>query len=371
MLTARALDTLPDPVVALYQRYEDSVINDIARRLARLDYARPTAAWQMQRLSESGALYDSILERLSQLTGKSEAELRLMFETAGVKAMRFDDSVYKAAGLNPLPLNLSPAMSQVLAAGLQKTGGLMRNLTMTTASTGQETFIRGADLAYMQISSGAMDYQTAIKQAIKTTADEGLTVIHYASGRRDHLDVAMRRTVLTGVNQTVGKLQEARANEMGADLVQTSAHIGARPTHVEWQGRVFSRSGTHEQYPDFVSSTGYGTGPGLMGWNCRHSWFPFFEGISAEHYQQAELDRYANKEVEYNGKTLSFYEATQQQRTIERRIRKAKREASALEAGGLDNTAELQKVRFYQAQMRDFIKQTDITRQRFREQVFA
>ncbi|MES8993063.1 phage minor capsid protein [Oliverpabstia intestinalis] len=24
-----------------------------------------------------------------------------------------------------------------------------------------------------------------------------------------------------------------------------------------------------EEYPDFVSSTGYGSGEGLCGWNCR------------------------------------------------------------------------------------------------------
>jgi hypothetical protein len=108
-----------------------------------------------------------------------------------------------------------------------------------------------------------------------------------------------------------------------------------------------------------------------MGWNCRHSFFPFFEGISAEHYQAAELDRYAAKTVTYNGQELSVYEATQQQRQIERGIRRWKREASALEAGGLDNSAERQKIRSYQAQMRDFVKQTKLSRQRFREQVYA
>jgi hypothetical protein len=376
MLTAGYLDVLPDPILSLYDEYAQSVINDMAKRLAKGTAKElEAAAWQMQRLSESGKVYEHAIEELAKMTGKSEAVLRDLFEKAGVKAMKFDDAVYKAAGLDPLPLNLSPAMSQVLAAGLQKTGGIMRNLTQTTALTSQEAFIHAADLAYVQISSGAMDYQQAIREAVVSVADQGVTVIHYASGHREQLDVALRRTILTGVNQTAGKLAETRADEMGADLVQTSAHIGARNTgtgpanHEGWQGRIFSRSATHDEYPAFVESTGYGTGPGLMGWNCRHSWYPYFEGISAQHYQQAELDDYANKRVTYDGQEMSVYEATQEQRAIERSIRKAKRRASALEAADLDNTAELAKVRRGQAKMRAFTRQTGLKRDRFREQV--
>jgi hypothetical protein len=347
-----------------------SVINDIARRLATSapDMARPTAAWQMQRLTESGKVYENALEELSKLTGKSEATLRAMFEAAGVKAMRFDDRVYKMAGLEPLPLNLSPAMAQVLAIGLQKTNQIMRNLTLTTANAGQQAFLNAADLAYMQVTGGAMSVDQAIRSAVKKVAADGLTGVNFA-GRTDQLDVAMRRTVLTGVNQTTAKLQTTRATEMGCDLVQTSAHAGARPTHQEWQGKIFSRSGTDSKYPDFVASTGYGTVTGLCGVNCRHSFYPFFSGISENAYNQAMLDEMADKKVTYNGQELGMYEATQQQRLIERKIRYWKRQKSAMEAAGLNSTPETEAVQFYQGQMRSFIKQTGTNRQRVREQI--
>jgi hypothetical protein len=334
-----------------------------------------TAAWQTQRLVESGALYQDVITRLATLTGKSESVLRETFKTAGVKALGFDDRIYKAAGLNPLPLNLSPAMQAVLLAGLEKTGGIMRNLTMTTALTAQESFIKAADLAYLQVSQGAMSYDDAIRQAIKNVAGNGLQVIDYASGRRDSLDVAMRRTVLTGVGQTTGKLQETRADEMQVDLVETSAHIGARPSHQLWQGKVFSRSGADPKYPPFVESTGYGTGPGLGGWNCRHSWYPFFPGISGRIYKDQELETMAGKTIKYNGQDISIYDATQVQREIERKIRYWKRQAASLEAGKLNNTGELAKVAQYQQKMRAFIlqmnKQDDFIwyRQRVREQI--
>jgi len=373
LLTADYLDVLPAPVIDIYERYQVSVIEDIARRLANLNYA--SAAWQVQRLNESAMLYDQILEKLSVLTGKSEKELHKIFQKAGVRAMRFDDAIYRMAGLSLSPLNQSPAMLGVLLAGLEKTNGILRNFTLTTAMTGQGAFIDAADLAYMQITTGAFDYNTAIKNAVKDVAKNGLTVINYDSGRQDRIDVAVRRTVLTGVNQTAGMLSEARADEMGTDLVQTSAHIGARnkgdvpENHEKWQGRVFSRTGN--EYPNFYEITGYGTVTGLYGINCRHSHGPFFDGLSEIMYSEADLQSYANKSVSYNGQELDFFSATQKQRYIERGIRRWKREAAALKAAGLDNSFELSKVREWQGKMRDFIQQTDLNRDYVREQVFT
>lgn len=367
MLTAFQLDLLPAPMVDFWDDYTQSVINDIARRLAGMDMTS-TAAWQMQRLSESGMLYEDILDQLATMTGKSEATLRELFTKAGVKSMVFDDSVYRKAGLEPLPLNLSPAMANTLAAGLRKTNGVLQNLTRTTAITGQQAFENAADVAYMQVSTGAMSYDQAIRAAVKDVASQGLTTIDYASGRTDQLDVAMRRTVLTGVSQTTGQLQTARADEMGCDLVQTSAHAGARPTHQVWQGKVFSRSGTNKKYPPF-SETGYGEVDGLMGINCRHSFYPFFEDISENAYKEADVESLNDKTVKLDGEKTPMYDATQVQRGIERKIRDWKRQAGALEAAGLDNETELIKVKEWQAKMRDFIKETQLQRQRVREQI--
>lgn len=370
MLTAAQFDQLVIPISDLYEQYNQSVINDIARRLMKMSGSvTETAAWQMQRLVESGMTYQNAIKEVAKLTGQSEEVLKQTFTEAGVKAMKFDDALYKAAGLNPLPLNLSPAMTQVLFAGLMKTNGVMRNLTMTTAIDAQNMFTSAADLAYLQVSSGAMSYDQAIRAAVKNMAAKGLSTIGYASGRKDQLDVAMRRTVLTGVTQTTGQLQMTRADEMGQDLVQTSAHMGARPEHQEWQGKVFSRSGTSKTYPDFVSSTEYGSITGLCGINCRHSFYPFFEGLSENAYSQAALDEYADATVKYNGQDVPMYDATQMQRAIERKLRTAKREAGALDAAGLDNSVEKAKVKDLQAQMRDFVKQTGLQRQPMRESV--
>lgn len=305
MLTAAQLDGLPSPILELYERFHTSIIRDIARWVAGLYYS--SAAWQVQRLSESVLLYQEVVERVSVLTGESEEALKKIFEQAGVRAMSFDDGIYRKAGLRPLPLNLSPQMMQVLVAGLQKTSGLMRNLTGTTAVAAQEAFLSASDLAYMQISSGALDYNTAIREAVSEVARKGVDVIYFASGHRDTIDVAMRRAVLTGVNQTTGEMQLARADEMGAELMQTSAHIGARnkgvglANHEGWQGKVFSLKGATKEYPNFEEVTGWGTVTGLGGINCRHSFYPFYKGISKNAYDQATLNEYASKDGHLSG----------------------------------------------------------------------
>ena len=241
MLSADELDALTVPITELYEKYMVSVIEDMARRLSKMGMSEATA-WQMQRLTESGAVFENALKELAKITGQSEAVLKETFEKAGVTSMRFDDAIYRKAGLKPMPLNLSPAMQDVMIAGFTKTGGIMSNLTMTTALDAQLQFTNAADLAYMQVSTGAMSYNQAIKQAVRGFGESGLFV-HYPSGHRDRLDVAMRRTVLTGVSQTTSQLQLARMDEMGVDLVQVSAHIGARESHQSFQGKVFALNG--------------------------------------------------------------------------------------------------------------------------------
>jgi hypothetical protein len=266
-------------------------------------------------------------------------------------------------------------MLAVLKATLDKTNAVVNNLTLTTAITAQQDFIHAADIAHQQIATGTMSYDQAIRQAIKNVAAKGLTTVDFASGKQDQLDVSMRRAVLTGVGQTTNQLQLTRADELGSDLVAVSAHAGARnkgvgpANHAAWQGKVYSRSGAHPKYPPFVESTGYGTGEGLGGWNCRHSFYPFFEGVSEKIYESAEVRALNKKKVQYHGQELSQYDASQVQREIERKIRFWKRQAAALGAARLDNAKEVAKVREWQARMRDFIAQTRLDRESAREQV--
>lgn len=368
MLTPEYLQSVPDAMVELYAQAEADILADMARRINGFDMFIPSAQYQMQMLEEMGALRSDIVTKLSRLTGKSKKELTAIMREAGMETLAADEAIYKAAGLSSSPAAASSAVQEVLAAGLKKTNGLFTNLTKTTANTATKQFERALDRAYMQISSGAIDPTTATKNAIKSLAKDGVGAITYPSGHVDSLEVAVRRATITGVNQTCLKVQEARADELGVDLVETTAHAGARPSHAEWQGQIFSRSGKSSKYPDFVQSTGYGTGAGLGGWNCNHSFRPYIDGMPRT-YSKELLDSYEAKDYEYNGQKMTEYEALQKQREIERRIRRWKREAAAMKAAGLDASEATAKVTAWNKTQADFIEQTGLKRQRERERI--
>ena len=181
----------------------------------------------------------------------------------------------------------------------------------------------------------------------------------------------MTRALRTGVNQTALKMQEQLADEMGSDLVEVTAHAGARPDHAKWQGKVYSLTGKTPGYQTLAKATGYGTGAGLGGWNCRHSFFPHFSGQSNT-YSKDELEEYTRPDaVEYNGKKMSLYEAEQTQRSIERQIRRWKREDNALKAAGLDTTESSTKVKLWNSRYKDFCAKTGLKQQKQRSVVYT
>lgn len=363
MLTPKQLEHCPDGMVELYAQLESDILADMARRIATYDYFIPSAQWQFEKQKELGNLSKDIIKTLSRATGKSEDELRRLMSQAGAEALAADDEIYRTAGKEPPPVNQSKALLAVLNAAYKKNDKLFKNLTKTTARTATGQFEAALDRAHLQIMSGAFDQNTAIRNAVKNLSKQGIGAVKYPSGHTDTIEAAVRRATVTGVNQTCIQLQLARAEEMGCDLVETTAHGGARPEHAVWQGRVFSLSGEHGKYPDFYKSTGYGTGAGLGGWNCRHSFSPFFEGISKPAYSKAELKDYEAKKYSYNGVKMTEYEASQKQRYIERQKRRWKRENAAMAAAGLDTSESAAKIAKWSAIEKDFCRQTGLKRQ--------
>ncbi|MFR3499608.1 MAG: phage minor capsid protein, partial [Paraclostridium bifermentans] len=228
------------------------------------------------------------------------------------------------------------------------------------------------DLAVTQIKSGSTSYNTAIKQAVDRLCESGIRSVDYESGVANRIDVAVRRAVMTGSNQMSQKLTLEGMKETGNDFVETTAHIGARPSHAKWQGKVFCYSGKNKEYPSFKESTGYGTGPGLGGWNCRHSFYPFIPGISNRAYADEELDNIDPSPFEYNGKMYTYYEATQHQRQIERAIRKTRTQLVGYEAAGLKDEFTNASIILKQQEKyyREFSKVADIPTEKDRLQAY-
>ena len=322
MLTPDQLAHCSDGIVSLYSQLNETIIRDVARRIAKTATITETGRLQLAALQNLGVLHADLLQSISKYNNMSSAELLKIFADSSQAAVDYDSRIYRQKGLNPLPLNLSPAAMQILEAGYKKTNGNLSNLTMTSAVSTQTKFIQVCTMAEMKAESGAFSAEQAIFDAVKELASEGATVI-YPSGHQDKMDVAVRRNVMTGVGQTTGEICLQYAEDLGWDLMEISAHAGARPSHAAWQGQIVSLSGK----PGYLSKEdiGYGTGAGFKGWNCRHDWYPYYEG-SKRMYSAQELAALEEKNIEFpDGSMHTFYEAEQYQRALERKIRESKR----------------------------------------------
>lgn len=334
----------------------------MARRIGKMDALTPTANWQLWRYQQTEAVRKDVVKLLARYTGKSEAEIRRLMQEAAAAALEAEDEIYYHYGKEPTPFEESTPLQNLLNAGYRQTAGSFSNLTATTANTVSGAFEQALDRAWLQVSSGAFDYKTAVKRAVDGLADS-MPYVTYPSGHRDTLEVACRRAVLTGVNQTGAKLQEARMDEMGASFVEVTAHGGARPSHAVWQGRRYHRGGAvdylGQHYEDFESATGYGTGAGLCGWNCRHTFFVVFPELgSPPAWTQESLEALNARDIEYDGGLYTRYEISQMQRARERAVRKWKRRYLAEDAAGADATASAMKLRQARQSLADFTRAT-------------
>lgn len=362
MLPPRYLDQMPDAFVQLWQQVEDEILQDVARRIGKMGTLTETANWQLWRYQQTEAVRENVVKLLARYSGKSEATIRRLLKEAATEAMEREDAIYYHYGLDPTPFEESAALNNLLTAGARQTCGTWRNLTATTANTVSGAFERTLDVAWGKVSTGAFDYKTAVKQAVDSLADD-MPEITYPSGHTDTLEVAARRAVLTGVNQTAGKLQEARMDEMNVEFVETSAHGGARPSHAEWQGRRFHRGGAVDylgkHYPDFEQATGYGTGAGLCGWNCRHTFFAVFPELGdPPTWTEESLQELNARNIEYNGKLYTQYEINQMQRARERNVRKWKKRYLAESAAGVDTTNAAVHLKAARQSLSEFAKAT-------------
>ena len=308
-----AVEPAEEIAESLHKNIMDRIIERIMLRFKRGDNYILTAVdkWQIQTLQEAGFLLEDIQKEIAKSTGYMQTEIAEAMEDAGVTALEYDDKIYRAAGLDPVPLVQSPNMIQTMQRDYEATLGEWENFTRTTASAGQRSFIRACYKAYNLAMSGAISQNQAVREALDEMITDGVYV-DYPSGHRDTIETATARAVRTGISQASAHIQLDRMDEMDIDLVLVSSHLGARPEHAAWQGKVYSRAGNG--YPDFVASTGYGTVTGLCGANCRHNFGPYFEGMSNP------FEQYDSEENQKQ------YEMEQRQRTLERRIRDTKRQ---------------------------------------------
>lgn len=357
-ITPDYLESVPDPLVGLYTDLEEKILKDICRRFKLSGEATESAIAQMKILQERGVSLDDIEKFVRETLNLSEKELDKIIDRAVDRNRQYYDRLIEKADI----LNAEfRGLDREIAAIRRQTHDELFNLTQSMGfaiRTGREveflpvakTYQKVLDDAAAQVLSGAVDYNTAIREAVKRLTDSGLQTIDYASGWHNRVDVAVRRAVMTGVSQLSSQYAEQAAEELETDLREVTAHVGARDigtgwqNHKNWQGKVYSvKAG--DKYPSIYEVCGWGMVDGLEGANCRHHHYPFLEGVSERTYTDEQLENIDPPPFEYQGKTYSAYEATQKQRQIERAMRKSKREIIGYEAAGQTEDAQDSAIR--------------------------
>ena len=353
MLKPSYLEQLPEPVVDLVSELENEIIADITARVVKGNYNTPSTEWMTYKANQFRLSSQAVNRIIAKKSEETQKVVRGLYTEAVKTAIDEDVQVYEYAVKDGIISDSgklhtyfrSVGFNNIFRKGLQNTNTLMRNLTNSMAKAAGTSLIHAMDLAWLETASGVYTPDEAVYKAVKNLYDKGLTVVHYQSGRNDQADVAVRRAVRTGINKTCCDMQLDLASEMGCDLVEVTSHFGARPTHAEWQGQVYSLSGKNPKYKPF-SVTGYGTGDGLGGWNCRHSFHPYFEGLS----ERASKPSFTKEENE------EYYKLTQKQRAMERAIRKTKRDLAVTDSARENAKTEEQKAAFD----KDFARQAAV-----------
>ena len=379
------LDALPEELAELYRRLEDTLLTEICFRLKLRDELNEVTVQDIKALRSHGINPKEIEKAIRQTTGISEKKLNELIDDVVDRNQKYYTEVIDLARVtHPDVLVDATAIDAIR----RQTQDAFRNITASmgflvdagrTMLEPAKAYQWALDNAVMQVQSGAISYNQAIKTAVQQLAQSGVKVVDYESGHRDQIDVAARRAVMTGVNQICAKYTEQSAEYLNTPYFEVSAHAGARDvpgrspwaSHKEWQGKVYStRSG--DIYPNIYEVCGLGAVDGLEGVNCRHRRNVWVEGVSERTYTDEQLSHIDDGlGCTFDGKTYTAYEATQEQRKVERTIRKLKREKAAYSAAGLTDEEQAVniKLRRLNAKYKAFSKAAGLPEQRERMKV--
>lgn len=383
--TPEILDALPEELAKIYRALENTLLDEICSRLVIADQFNEVTVQDIRALRSHGIDLKAIKKAIREASGISKTKLDKLLDDVVERNQNYYTDLIDLAHITQPDTLVSVEDTWAI---YEQTNQTLRNITRSmgflvdagrTMLPPAKAYQWALDNAVMQVQSGAISYNQAIKTAVKQLADSGLKVVDYESGHRDQIDVAARRAVMTGVNQICAKYTEQSAQYLETPYFEVSAHSGARDkpgpspwsSHKDWQGKVYSiRAG--DIYQSIYDVCGLGAVDGLEGANCRHRRNVWVEGVSERTYTDEQLEHIDDGlGCTFDGKNYTAYEATQMQRRIERTVRKLKREKAAYKAAGLheDETAVNIRLRRLNAKYKAFSAAAGLPEQRERMKV--
>lgn len=366
-MTPGEIEMIPIPFQVAMSEMEERIMSDLIGRLKANREITSTADWQINRLYELGLSSKEIESAIQHALDLTDIEMKKLYADALSEIYTRNKALYLKAGAEWIPYKDNIDLQNLINAVLGQTKGNIQNITQSLgfAIRGadgklintplQDFYQQTLDSAAYDIVTGNFDYNTVLKRTIQNMTNSGLRTIDYDSGYSSRVDVAVRRAVVTGVNQIQGKMNEQVARDLDTDDYEVTWHMGARPSHQEWQGKVYS-------YRELESVCGLHTAGGLCGANCYHGYNPFIKGVSVRTYSDKWLDasnQAENTPVEYAGKEYTVYEALQKQRKMETLMRKQRSDLDLLKKGDADEMDILTANVRYRSTMAQYVDFSD------------
>lgn len=376
MFTPSELEKIPIELESRMADLELSIMEDIIRRIQINNEITRSADWQIHRLIQIGESKAVLKKKLAGLLDNTTKDIDSLYRDVVAQGYARDEKLYKTAGKQFIPFKENKELQQLIQATIIQTKSQMTNITQSLGFmidkggklefTELSKFLQQTlDNAVLEITTGAFDYNTTLKKVVSQMTKSGLRTVDYSTGFTSRIEVAARRALMTGVTQVTNQINEMNANELDTEYFEVSWHGTARPSHQEWQGKVYSKQ-------ELVEICGLGSVTGLCGANCYHSYYPFIKGISERTYTDKQLEEMNAKENEvktHNGRDYTAYEASQRQRQLETLMRKQRQDIKLLNGGNVaeDDLINIQaKYRGTMAQYKKFSDEIGLPQQKER-----
>lgn len=362
-MTQGGLEEIPIPLEKTMSDLEMRIMADMVRSIKINGFSTAKVDHQIQRLIQIGESEADIKKWIREALEVTDAEIDHIFSDRVYEQYYGYKRAYEESKKKQIPLTENLELQALLVSVRAQTKAEFKNITnslgfaIRDSGTGRiynsplMQFYRDTlDGAVMDIATGAVSYDVAVSRAINAMTNSGLRTIPYDTGHSNRVEVAARRAVMTGFRQVQGKINEQVAKDLGTDFYEVTYHVGARPEHQVWQGRVYT-------FSQLQSVCGLGSVTGLHGANCYHDYNPFIPGISVRTYtdeQLAQMMEEENTPKKYLGKEYTAYQALQKQRQMERNMRKTRQDIRLLQEGEANEKIVIAKKAGYQVEMQQY-----------------
>lgn len=332
MLTPAQIAAYKTAAEEITRPMTEYLLQDIARRVSEAGQLTSTAAYEVWRAQQLGMSQKGIKKELRRILKTSRKQVNKLLSQSAEAGYNFDIS---RLGGWATPFAKNAILQQFLDAAIKTVGAELDNITQTIGMVApdgkpyplQQAYCKATDYAFEQVSTGVVDYNTAIRQACKNLAQHGLRVIDYESGVHTSIEGAVRRNIMGGLGLLQEQISQDNHDKLGADGWEISAHAASAPDHEPYQGKQY----TDEQYEALNGRLARRIGT----LNCGHATFPIILGINDPQYTDEQLAEFRRSNADgltYQGRHYTMYEATQKQNQIERAIQKQKRRVLVDEA---------------------------------------